>query len=188
MREDMSQSLVHWVKGSEHQAAETLLKILCDWELQGGTDFIKGGYRCVCFTEAPVGAFHQKYGKYQPFGLKFHKADVFELGGRPVIYQRESEFGFLAPEIQWRHVTYDPVSSDGHKDFTWEREWRLCTDKLNLAQLSVTVVVPTKKWRDYFLNYTNKINLHINSYHLQRSGSNALLNTRFPFPIEVLPN
>ena len=62
MRDDLSDKLVHLTKGvgedpSKHreEALKTLGKILKEKRLLGGTGFIKGSHKCVCFSEAPIG-------------------------------------------------------------------------------------------------------------------------------------
>ena len=54
-RDDISENLVHFIKGEGFDDAfETLRKIVKEKRLFGSTGDIKGGYRCVCFSEAPV--------------------------------------------------------------------------------------------------------------------------------------
>ena len=147
-RNDISENLVHWIKGDSFEGAfETLLKIVYGWELTGSNGFIKGGYNCVCFTEAPVDEFHSVTGKYKPFGILLSKKFVFSIGGRPVIYQHDSEYSILPDEIKWRHVRYEPCSEE-FRDFTWEREWRVHTDCFELPPEEVTVLVPDQTWVD----------------------------------------
>ena len=55
IREDLSHNLVHLVKGdTAEDALATFDKILADQALIGGGGDIKGGWRCVCFTETPL--------------------------------------------------------------------------------------------------------------------------------------
>ena len=52
IREDLSNNLVHLVKGDTAEAAlATFDSILAEQSLRGGNGNIKGGWRCVCFTE-----------------------------------------------------------------------------------------------------------------------------------------
>ena len=62
MRDDLTNNLVHLTKGigddsSKHreEALLTFDTIVSERRLLGNTGFIKGGYRCVCFSEAPIG-------------------------------------------------------------------------------------------------------------------------------------
>jgi hypothetical protein len=61
MRDDVSDKLVHLITGagegaSKHreEAAANLFSILKRRTLPGGTGFIKGKHKCVCFSEAPI--------------------------------------------------------------------------------------------------------------------------------------
>jgi hypothetical protein len=130
-------------------AFDVLLKILRERRLVGSGRWVKGGYRCVCFTGTPIselasvfalsGSPTEKNPRYEPYGIAVRKEWLFERGGRPVIYQTHSEHESLPQGIQWRHVRYEPPNID----FTWEREWRLCTDILTLEPQDTLVVVPT---------------------------------------------
>ena len=77
--------------------------------------------------------------RYAPFGLLFKKSFIFDRGGRPVIYQPESDYGILPRELQYRHVTFDL----GKVDFTWEREWRMQVDKIEFTDADIHVLVPS---------------------------------------------
>jgi hypothetical protein len=85
------------------------------------------------------------YSRYSPFGVIFDKSWIFSLGGRPVIYEPEEEFALLPSQIQWRHVRYEPNGTPPI-DFTWEREWRLRVDELNLNPVHAAIVVPDRTW------------------------------------------
>jgi hypothetical protein len=73
---------------------------------------------------------------------------LFAKGGRPVIYQPETDFDALPHGLQYRHVRFDSPGSD--KDFTFEREWRISTDAVDLDPKVCTLVVPSREW-DYRL-------------------------------------
>src|SRR5579864_6616781 len=157
LRTDISDKLIHFTKGdSSNEAFGTLRKIIDERRLVAGNYMIRGGYRCVCFTEAPLVALAAGFvngpsvSRYAPFGLMFDKASVFAAGGRPVIYQPESEFGVLPAEIGWRHVRYEP-SGENPIDFTWEREWRVPGDLVFAAEEAV-IVLPDGEWSDYLLD------------------------------------
>lgn len=72
-----------------------------------------------------------------------NKAWLFDIGGRPVIYQSDSEFELLHDDQKYRHVRYEPANN---VDFTWEREWRILTDELPLDPDVATIVVPNRDW------------------------------------------
>ena len=77
--------------------------------------------------------------KYMPFGVLLDKEDVFELGGRPGIYQPRASYYDLPRSHAYRHVTF----SYPDVDFTWEREWRIHGD-VELTPENTTVVVPSR--------------------------------------------
>lgn len=147
-RSDLSPHIVHFTKGEDHDAAfGNLLSILRDEAILGTSNFIRGEYRCVCFTEAPLWSIEdglanpEAYRRYSPFGVMFDKNYIFELGGRPVIYQSDHEFEELPESHRWRHVRYEP-DRDRPVDWTWEREWRLRAERLEFNPGTAVVVVP----------------------------------------------
>lgn len=153
IRDDLSSRLVHLTRGdSDEIAATNFLSILGSGMLLGNVGCILGGYKCVCFSEAPIAklttilATPNAHGmRYKPFGVMVDKRWLYAQGGRPVIYQSKDEFEELPETHRYRHVTYDPFKP---VDFTWEREWRLRTDKLVLEPGAVTLVVPTRRWEE----------------------------------------
>jgi len=155
IRDDLSDKLIHLTRGgSDQEAADAFLSIINERALKGGCGNIKGGFRCVCFSEAPVSKLGHILAaptahrmRYRPFGIMVSKQWLFNLGGRPVIYQTDAEYAHLVNENQYRHVRYDPISG---VDFTWEREWRIHTDALALESQHATVVVPNRLWAEWF--------------------------------------
>lgn len=150
-RPDISDKLVHFTSGAnQHEAFDRLHQIVADRRLLGSGAKIRGGYRCVCFTEAPLTSLGHglvnpsAFSRYSPFGILFEKRWVFEQGGRPVIYQPESEYDVLPEALRWRHTRYEP----GIVDFTWEREWRIRCDHLSFTLDVAGIVVPSKEWAE----------------------------------------
>lgn len=151
IRDDLSDKLIHLTRGPTYaDAAKVFSAILEQKRLLGGTGCIKGDFRCVCFSEAPISQLSRilanpmAHGmRYMPFGIMVSKAWLFDLGGRPVIYQSDSEFELLHDDQKYRHVRYEPAND---VDFTWEREWRILTDELPLDPDVATVVVPNRDW------------------------------------------
>jgi hypothetical protein len=82
--------------------------------------------------------------RYTPFGVLFKKDFIFERGGRPVIYQPESDYSLLPTALQYRHVTFDL----GTVDFTWEREWRLQGNQLEFNDSDIHVLVPSNSFAE----------------------------------------
>ncbi|MDD3765166.1 MAG: hypothetical protein PHP86_17865 [Nevskiales bacterium] len=147
-RADLSNHLVHWVKGaSDEDAFAVLSKIASEGRLLGSNGFIKGEFNCVCFTEAPQNTFHNVIGKYRPFGVQVSKRWLFSQGGRPVIYQPLADYDSLPESHNWRHVTYDLDHKPQPVDFSWEREWRIKTDELLLPP-EARILVPHQAWAE----------------------------------------
>jgi hypothetical protein len=179
IRDDLSDRLIHLTRGTTYDdAAATFEKIIGERKLLGGSGCIKGGFRCVCFSEAPLSklttilANPMAHGmRYKPFGVMVDKKWLYERGGRPVIYQSDSEFDLLKPEQQWRHVRYEPHA---RVDFTWEREWRIRTDELLLDLEAATLVIPNREWEARF-----------HEQHLGMLSRRALLTHGFIGPKNV---
>ncbi len=149
--------MIHFTKAATYEdALRALLTIVGEGHLAGGTGMIRGGYRCVCFTEAPLPAIASGlvntdlFTRYSPFGLMFSKRWLYELGGRPVIYQSDAEFHQMPEGTRWRHVRYEPAAVPP-VDFTWEREWRVQCDELQFSAGQVALVVPNHEWREFAL-------------------------------------
>ncbi|MGD1905323.1 MAG: hypothetical protein ACFB0C_04930 [Leptolyngbyaceae cyanobacterium] len=148
-RQDISEYLIHFTKDIDlENAFRRLQKILRERILIGSNGFIKGNYNCVCFSEAPLSSLasglvnSEYYSSYSPFGILMSKIWLYQQGGRPVIYQSDSEFDSLPINFQWRHVRYEPPEID----FSWEREWRVKTEILGFNNQVASVVVPDSSW------------------------------------------
>lgn len=156
IRGDLSNRLIHLTKGNTaDEAAKNFINILRSGHIRGGNGFIRGGYTCVCFSEAPINVLSQILAnpsvhgmRYAPFGVMVSKLWLFRQGGRPAIYQPEAEYELLHEEQRYRHVRYEP---DRGIDLTWEREWRLKTAQLGLDPGETTFVVPTRAWEKRFM-------------------------------------
>ena len=153
---------MHLTKGasedpSEHRkdAARTLIKILESEKLIGNNGFIKGNHRCVCFSEAPISklstliASNSKDFKYQPYGVLLDKKWLYKKGGRPVIYGPDHDYEKLPKEMRYRHVRFY-MSDDYCVDHTWEREWRIETEHIDITPEDVTIVTPDRYSKDAF--------------------------------------
>jgi hypothetical protein len=171
-RRDLASVVIHWTKarpashdfidevfGEEAQAERDAPGVLADILegscLKGGTGYIRGGHRCVCFTEAPLAEMVAVFAaatlasqanalRYEPFGVGVGKEWLFRLGGRPVIYQPDYEYDGLAKDFQWRHCRYEPPAVD----FSWEREWRIAAERLELYRAQTWIFVPTLDFAD----------------------------------------
>ena len=115
---------------------------------------IRGGYRCVCFTEAPLPAIAggfvnpESFTRYSPFGIMVDKSWAYAQGGRPVIYQPDTDFTKLPEDMRWRHVRYDPTGTPP-VDFTWEREWRIHCEGIQFSPTETALVVPDQEWESF---------------------------------------
>jgi len=166
IRDDLSANLIHLTRGDTDQAAaDAFLAILESRKLLGSVRDIRGGYRCVCLSEAPLSKLAsvlastaQSSMRYKPFGVMVAKKWLFERGARPVIYQPESEYELLNEQQRFRHVRYEP----GRVDYTWEREWRVRTATLELDPDQITFVVPTRAWERWALRKHAESQLPIN--------------------------
>ncbi len=147
-RADLSKDLIHWIRAEGNDDAfEVLRSIVREQRLMGGDGHIRGGYRCVCFTEAPDSTFHQVIGRYRPFGIEVSKQWAYSEGGRPVIYQPEEEYEQLPESHRWRHVRYE-LDAEPPIDFSWEREWRIQTDELGLPPGEARIILPHEDWAE----------------------------------------
>ena len=150
MRADISDHLIHWTKGEcEWDAFYTLFKIIQDGEIKSSSNMIKGSFNVICFTEAPEIEFHKKKSRYSSFGIRVSKKWIYHKGGRPVIYQPTSEYSLLPDFLKWRHVSYD-LLSEPVIDFSWEREWRISSDKLSFSPHEITIIIPNDYWIEQF--------------------------------------
>lgn len=155
MREDMSDILIHFTKGeNEEDAYQNLLSIIGQCEVHGSRKKIRDGSLCVCFSEAPMSSLRSGllnpsfYTPYSPFGIYTTKEHIFALGGRPVIYQPESDYSLLSEENSWRHMRYEPPSID----FTWEREWRIKTEGYRFDPSTTQIIIPNHIWASRLIN------------------------------------
>jgi hypothetical protein len=164
-RRDLGSLAIHWTKAAggdgfsgeaqTGQGADAVLnQIVAAAVLQGGNSYIKGGHMCVCFTEAPLVEMVSVFAiagqtdelRYEPYGIGVPKEWLFHQGGRPVIYQPDADYDQLPTDIQWRHCRFEPPDID----FTWEREWRILTNRLDLAPAQTWVFVPNQATADRF--------------------------------------
>jgi hypothetical protein len=157
IRGDLSDRLIHLTRGDSEEfrikndraAQMKFLSIVRSKTVLGSAIGIKDGSKCICFSEAPIAVLARmladRESRYAPLGVMLDKTYLFARGGRPVIYQPPSELGALPADIQYRHVDYDPVEG---VDWTWEREWRVKADKLELDPAYVTLIVPRRSDAD----------------------------------------
>ena len=153
-RPDLSEKLIHFTSGPSHEEAfGNLCSIIEDRGIRGHNNKIKGQFTCVCFTEAPLAALShglvnlQDFSRYRPFGIIYDKTFIHAQGGRPVIYQPDSEFDDLSDNSKWRHMRYEP-NARPPIDFTWEREWRIQTQYMPVHSHYAGIVLPSREWEE----------------------------------------
>ncbi|BCL70231.1 hypothetical protein TUMSATVNIG1_21910 [Vibrio nigripulchritudo] len=191
MRDDISEMLVHFTKGKDMgEAFENLIHIVSQLAIYGSNNKIKDGSRCVCFSETPVSSLknglinNEQYSPYSPFGIMTNKEHVFALGGRPVIYQHEDEFEQLTRENSWRHMRYEPP----YIDFTWEREWRIKTDRFKVNPEVCKIIVPDIDWAK-LLKHKHKCEQRWQTIQFSQIMDDTLASQYeepFPWSIDVL--
>jgi len=154
-KHDVSDYIVRLTRVPEHASLdpfETLLKILKDKALLGGTGYIMEKRTAICFTESTLVALDKVFRsdqaqfRYKPFGIMIAKFLAFGWDALPVIYQPKADYELLHESKKHLHVTYQLNSSD-NADFTWEREWRMARYKLELDPLLVHVLVPSQEMK-----------------------------------------
>lgn len=193
-RPDISEKLIHFTGGNNlDEAFENLGCIVESASIQGSNRTIKGGYTCVCFTEAPHAILKSglvnlsDYSRYHLFGILYDKRYVFDQGGRPVIYQPDSEFELLPEELRWRHMRYEP-NADRPIDFTWEREWRVQTPGFAVTPEVAGIVVPDDEWGRKLIEQHEKLQdnrVHEFSQIMERFEAEQYRD-RFPWNLYVV--
>ncbi len=168
-RIDNTAYLYHWVKADPftrnqiedyESAYQTFMQILSDTVIKHGEIYKTNGHPCICFTESPEYFMHSDKSKYQPFGFKFLKRYVFELGGRAVIYAPDYEKNLIHEDSMWRYMRHDPLAYSDKTpygvDFTWEREWRLPDASLEVTNC-MSIIVPNDDYAQRFHNDTEQL-------------------------------
>jgi hypothetical protein len=127
------------------EAFSRLTAIVWGDHIRGGSESRKGLINSICFTEAPAEQFLKLRGRYSGFGIQVTKRWAFSQGGRPVIYQSDSEYALLPDSLKWSHVRYEPDASPAI-DFSWEREWRVPGELLGLNKSGFSILIPSADW------------------------------------------
>lgn len=168
-RIDHCDNLIHFTKGTnnslDYEEAYLNLKEIINYGfIKANEGMILGQHKCVCFTESPVRCLTNEgkldnhyFSRYTPFGLQYTKKEVFKHGGRPVIYSTKEEairYRRIS-ELNWRFVSYNP-EMDGKLDFTWEREWRISTEKVPVSPEKTKLVFPNLDWINRFIEEHEK--------------------------------
>lgn len=144
-RYDLTDYLIHFTrKNNSLSAFENLKSIVTDgyiksgWSQRSMRKTVFGSKPAVCFTETPLNGFLHYVRKrnytdaIDHYGLFFKKQDLFNAGGRSVIYgttlppkemQRDDNWYVegLPDEEQYRYIL---TSINAKNDWMHEREWR----------------------------------------------------------------
>lgn len=153
-RPDFTQYLVHFTSSrqpcsvktvigvnnfSEMNAYDRLLSILSEKKIRASL-MPWTGSQAVCFTECPWSSLIEHTTHYSPYGIGFHKKDVFSKHGGPVYYIRADEY---KKQEKWHeHIKpfltpFCPSYAPGRVkkcldnkvcDYSQEREWRVPHD------------------------------------------------------------
>lgn len=173
-RSDMSSQLVHLTRsttidGVKIGPVDVLTKILLEQRIVASvTDsgFIVGGVPATCFQDAPVYAIAQNIHaeeqyrevvpdakiRYMGVGLMFNKVYVYQLGGRPVVYEDTERAKALLPDDEWWRIVRLNLADEGNMvDWTHEREWRV-PGSFEFDLDEVTVLLPSKFGFDRFVH------------------------------------
>ena len=185
-RSDVNCRVAHLTRRNDGKDAfEVLCKILDEKMLigSGREGFIRGNNRAVCFQDVPLYSLAEnvKYeyeclmkaksenkntkNRYEGFGLRFNKGQIFQKGARPVIYGTKDELNILPDSEQWRCVQIDLNAANKIIDWTHEREWRIKGD-FHFEYSEIEVIVPDaehyRKFVDYCFNSGQNILGEIN--------------------------
>lgn len=136
-REDISDYVFHFTKKAH--AKDILTQILADGAIK---DISGNGY--ICFSESPITMlpamfkiFEQYHDPmYAPYGVGVKKELLYQLGGRPVIYDDLSGIQKLPDDMKWRGVVYKP----NEYDYSWLREWRIKTSQVLINEDNAIVI------------------------------------------------
>lgn len=146
--EIMDEGSTRHVGGSAYMVLQQIISdghIRATWAFRGGKPTIYGPRAAVCFTEMPLHALvdyakHRRETDVECYAVGLLKSEVFEAGGRPVIYGLSTPFSErnqanrvwprklepacgIAEQEQYRYVS-TALSGPRQIDWTHEREWR----------------------------------------------------------------
>lgn len=189
---DFTSRITHLTKRTDNQNAfETLCNILDSKTILGSDadGYIRNGNKAVCFQDIPLYSLTENIiyeeelrlsytqgeetkFRYEAFGLRFNKGQLFKKGGRPVIYGTDDELKKLPESEQWRCVKHDLANSENIVDWTHEREWRYNGD-LHFEYNEIEVIVGHEKY------YKELINRYSNSSLLSEINGIIVLNSQY---------
>ncbi len=138
----------------EQTHAQRLDNILWEQRLYGYPPFgADNDQPMVCLSESPPDHLRWLLGNqhWPPWGLMFHRQDVYNVGGGPVWYTRQKQYDTLNQDQRPWVVRLD-TSLRAKSDWLHEREWRiplpLGYQGLNLGVVTVAaILIGTPTWQ-----------------------------------------
>ena len=190
-RSDFTSRVTHLTRRTDEKTAFEVLCNILDSKTIIASDssgYIRNGTRAVCFQDVPLHSlaeniryedehrgFHTQSNKekirYEAFGLRFNKGNLFAKGGRPVIYGTDEELDNMPENEQWRCVKIDIRNPENIIDWAHEREWRLKGD-LHFEYNEIDVIVGCEKY------YKELIGRYSNSNFLSEINGIIVLNSQ----------
>ncbi|MGK4439140.1 hypothetical protein ACSMDG_09250 [Yersinia proxima] len=196
-RIDNTAFLYHWVKAEPYarnqledyeSAYQTFMEILSYTMIKNGDLYKTNGCPCICFTESPEYFMHSDKSKYQPFGFKFLKRSIFNLGGRAVIYSPDYEKNLIHDDLIWRYMRHDPLAYSEKTpygvDFTWEREWRLPEPELSVKD-GLGIIVPNEEFVERVYDDTDTW-LNSNASYMHEYDGYAVPHPDYEYYIDTI--
>lgn len=191
-RSDFTSRITHLTRRTADKSAFEVLCDILDSKIIFGSDYdgyIRHGNKAVCFQDIPLYSlaenirYEEKKSyshtqnekvkfRYEAFGLRFNKGQLFAKGGRPVIYGTNEELDRLPESEQWRCVQIDLTNSESIVDWSHEREWRIHGD-LKFDYSEIEVIVGCKKSYKEFINRYSQTGL------LSEINGVIVLNSQF---------
>ncbi len=165
VRTDISSYLFHFVNRG-NTPADRLRAILKCGYIRGGL-YPPATKKSVCFTEAPLADVVRQdgildshsYQRLSLWGIGFKKKFIFDAGGLPVIYQPRVRLADIHPNAHWRHVDFDLETGT---DYSWQREWRICSEEFHFESEHAVLVVPSV---DEFVDQLWEVSIDIEDDH-----------------------
>ena len=118
--------------GASHSGRDTLLRIVRELRIRGGSRLIRGGQPMVSLTErkpqemTELIAWNRSLVRwsFEPYGVAIRKNALKRMGARRVIYACEDEYKALSPEDRPFFQLHNPPRTDWSR----EKEWRVRGD------------------------------------------------------------
>lgn len=174
-RSDFTCRVTHLTRRTDDKTTFDVLCDILDSKTILGSDYngyVRHGNIAVCFQDIPLHSLTENIRyeerqrclsaqddktkfRYEAFGLRFNKGQLFAKGGRPAIYGTEDELNNMPENEQWRCVQFDLSNSKNIVDWTHEREWRV-KGNMHFEYSEIEVIVGNERYYKEFINrYSN---------------------------------